>query len=102
MQIFATKKIVCFFFKQKTAYEIYQCDWSSDVCSSDLLARGPLPFIARGLGPFQIATRAEFAKDVDGAGEMFRGQLRFRMHVSLAQIVVRAAGAIAIAEQFKC
>ena len=28
---------VCiFFFKQKTAYEIYQCDWSSDVCSSDL------------------------------------------------------------------
>ena len=27
-----------FFFKQKTAYEIYQCDWSSDVCSSDLEA----------------------------------------------------------------
>ena len=29
-----------FFFKQKTAYEIYQCDWSSDVCSSDLI--GPV------------------------------------------------------------
>ena len=28
-----------FFFKQKTAYEIYQCDWSSDVCSSDLKYR---------------------------------------------------------------
>ena len=28
-----------FFFKQKTAYEIYQCDWSSDVCSSDLLVK---------------------------------------------------------------
>ena len=27
---------IVFFFKQKTAYEIYQCDWSSDVCSSDL------------------------------------------------------------------
>src|SRR6056300_1381747 len=27
----------CFlFFKQKTAYEISECDWSSDVCSSDL------------------------------------------------------------------
>ena len=26
-----------FFFKQKTAYEIKECDWSSDVCSSDLL-----------------------------------------------------------------
>ncbi|HBI47224.1 MAG TPA: hypothetical protein DDX93_00620, partial [Smithella sp.] len=24
------------FFKQKTAYEIKECDWSSDVCSSDL------------------------------------------------------------------
>ena len=30
------KGIGFFFFKQKTAYEIYQCDWSSDVCSSDL------------------------------------------------------------------
>ena len=30
------KCIFIFFFKQKTAYEIYQCDWSSDVCSSDL------------------------------------------------------------------
>mgnify|MGYP007004188123 FL=1 len=26
-----------FFFKQKTAYEIMSGDWSSDVCSSDLL-----------------------------------------------------------------
>ena len=24
------------FFKQKTAYEMIGCDWSSDVCSSDL------------------------------------------------------------------
>src|SRR5213080_1880568 len=28
-----------FFFKQKTAYEIPLCDWSSDVCSSDLSRR---------------------------------------------------------------
>src|SRR3546814_8093259 len=26
-----------FFFKQKTAYELRSSDWSSDVCSSDLL-----------------------------------------------------------------
>ena len=32
-----------FFFKQKTAYEIYQCDWSSDVCSSDLVDETELP-----------------------------------------------------------
>src|SRR3546814_9659457 len=30
--------VVCFFFfKQKTAYELRISDWSSDVCSSDLL-----------------------------------------------------------------
>src|SRR3546814_7490432 len=29
--------IVFFFFKQKTAYELRISDWSSDVCSSDLL-----------------------------------------------------------------
>ena len=29
-----------FFFKQKTAYEIKECDWSSDVCSSDLALIG--------------------------------------------------------------
>src|SRR3546814_2575839 len=28
-----------FFFKQKTAYEMRISDWSSDVCSSDLLDR---------------------------------------------------------------
>src|SRR3546814_4446005 len=27
-----------FFFKQKTAYEMRISDWSSDVCSSDLMA----------------------------------------------------------------
>src|SRR3546814_5576027 len=29
--------ICCFFFKHKTAYELRISDWSSDVCSSDLL-----------------------------------------------------------------
>src|SRR3546814_9928545 len=29
---------VFFFFKQKTAYEMRISDWSSDVCSSDLIA----------------------------------------------------------------
>src|SRR3546814_16171507 len=34
-----------FFFKQKTAYEMRISDWSSDVCSSDLLDRG-VPLVA--------------------------------------------------------
>src|SRR3546814_17106191 len=29
--------VVFFFFKQKTAYEVHISDWSSDVCSSDLV-----------------------------------------------------------------
>src|SRR3546814_7849621 len=29
-------RLICFFFKQKTAYEMRISDWSSDVCSSDL------------------------------------------------------------------
>src|SRR3546814_7354361 len=29
--------IYCFFCKQKTAYEMRISDWSSDVCSSDLM-----------------------------------------------------------------
>src|SRR3546814_5031160 len=32
-----------FFFKQKTAYEMRISDWSSDVCSSDLIASGSIP-----------------------------------------------------------
>src|SRR6056300_583530 len=31
-----TASIVFFFFEQKTAYDLSECDWSSDVCSSDL------------------------------------------------------------------
>src|SRR5210317_1709354 len=34
------------FFKQKTAYEISECDWSSDVCSSDLELGARLPTLA--------------------------------------------------------
>ena len=33
--------VTFFFFKQKTAYEIRRSDWSSDVCSSDLMIRRP-------------------------------------------------------------
>src|SRR3546814_5989907 len=45
--------VLCFFFfKQKTAYEMRISDWSSDVCSSDLLvarlrvAADPLSLLA--------------------------------------------------------
>src|SRR3546814_4797220 len=41
-----------FFFKQKTAYEMRISDWSSDVCSSDLVAQlvGVVAIGRRGTG----------------------------------------------------
>src|SRR3546814_6384610 len=60
-----------FFFKQKTAYEMRISDWSSDVCSSDLLfldigfeddAVGRAAFLALDLQIF-----LEIAKAVDAA-----------------------------------
>src|SRR3546814_1609357 len=44
---------VFFFFKQKTAYEVRISDWSSDVCSSDLvyfIALLRLRYIPSGVG----------------------------------------------------
>src|SRR5216117_1126319 len=37
MNLWIVFVVVFFFFKQKTAYEIRKGDWSSDVCSSDLI-----------------------------------------------------------------
>src|SRR5210317_1057053 len=37
--------VFVFFFKQKTAYEISECDWSSDVCSSDLKQKTAYEFL---------------------------------------------------------
>src|SRR3546814_19921869 len=34
--------VVFFFFKQNTAYEMRISDWSSDVCSSDLIGAGQM------------------------------------------------------------
>src|SRR3546814_8654444 len=42
-----------FFFKQKTAYEMRISDWSSDVCSSDLVL-GAVHHGAEGLNRVQV------------------------------------------------
>src|SRR3546814_2374993 len=47
--VFSTGRFCCFFFffKQKTAYEMRISDWSSDVCSSDLLGVTPHQYLVR-------------------------------------------------------
>src|SRR3546814_2615639 len=47
--------VICFFFKQKTAYEMRISDWSSDVCSSDLLDSKYLNFPGAACTPDQMA-----------------------------------------------
>src|SRR3546814_2341432 len=55
---------ICFvFFKQKTAYELRISDWSSDVCSSDLITVEivgyPLPEDRRAGGDAALALQAD-------------------------------------------
>src|SRR3546814_2067619 len=51
---------IFFFFKQKTAYDMRISDWSSDVCSSDLL--DALYFILYGV--FDPANPAQSRDDI--------------------------------------
>src|SRR3546814_7351214 len=48
---------VFFFFKQKTAYEMRISDWSSDVCSSDLLVTAVLG--ARGIRHVHVVAHGD-------------------------------------------
>src|SRR3546814_9513972 len=55
-----------FFFQQKTAYEMRISDWSSDVCSSDLLLR---PLVTREFDAFDETATERFQRlsyDLDG------------------------------------
>src|SRR3546814_6684167 len=56
-----------FFVKQKTAYEMRISDWSSDVCSSDLLEIG----IGTGRNlPFYDRDKLESLQGLDPAAQM--------------------------------
>src|SRR3546814_2012714 len=59
-----------FFFKQKTAYEMRISDWSSDVCSTDLLfAQQAIGVIGGVFTPFHpLGAPADFAYILNDAG----------------------------------
>src|SRR3546814_2316971 len=64
--------VLCFFFKQKTAYEMRISDWSSDVCSSDLFRRPalgiePRPEIRRRFGDHEEGHQGMLGAAVFGA-----------------------------------
>src|SRR5881396_1599445 len=64
-----------FFFKQKTAYEMVRSDWSSDVCSSDLIVPRRDVTVSRVVVP---------ARRVDDDGRSWyvvhRRRRRWRVH----------------------
>src|SRR3546814_16629642 len=61
-----------FFFKQKTAYEMRISDWSSDVCSSDLLV-----YRERGVALDEATLEAAAAADAVLLGAMGLPEVRY-------------------------
>src|SRR2546430_15062141 len=63
---------VCFFFSSRRRHTIFDCDWSSDVCSSDLIfgdgAAAPLVVHSDGdeelIGPFVLGTDGRGARNL--------------------------------------
>src|SRR3546814_7026732 len=69
-----------FFFKQKTAYEMRISDWSSDVCSSDLMGSlgllGPtLPEVYGGAAANHVAYGL-VAREVERVDSGYRSAMR--------------------------
>src|SRR3546814_10644414 len=67
--------IGCFFFKQKTAYEMRISDWSSDVCSSDLLIIGIIIIEGGGIERQRAVHEAVPGADFKGV-DIFRLERR--------------------------
>src|SRR3546814_1890330 len=66
-QLIVVYRVWCFFFKQKTAYEMRISDWSSDVCSSDLDILNISPMVTVGHTPRFVKNYMADAADIESA-----------------------------------
>src|SRR3546814_17465038 len=104
---------VFFFFKQKTAYEMRISDWSSDVCSSDLLQDYGL-MVRRGtIVDATIIDAPSSTKNAQGARDPemhqtkkgnnyffgMKAQLGVDLHTGLVNSVVGTAANVAAVKQ---
>src|SRR3546814_10364290 len=80
---------MCFFFKQKTAYEMRISDWSSDVCSSDLQRLVRRVHVDAGTGALGVLA-LEQVRDAAGELDHFQPALqvaaRIRQHLAVLAV----------------
>src|SRR3546814_3377624 len=72
-----------FFFKQKTAYEMRISDWSSDVCSSDLMTTQN-PVVRTAVWRNLLAGRENREECGRGAGNLLQQPRRLRAEIGRA------------------
>src|SRR3546814_5306181 len=80
--------VIFFFFKQKTAYEMRISDWSSDVCSSDLLAADHQRMFRRAGAQHRIGNRHGVEEARADRGDIERdavGDAEQRLHLGGAR-----------------
>src|SRR3546814_5426753 len=89
----------CFFFKQKTAYEMRISDWSSDVCSSDLgEASGHLLCLDRATTGDGIVSALQVLEVLHRRGIGLREALRGLQKVPQTTVNVRCSNGARPAE----
>src|SRR3546814_7666624 len=90
---------VLFFFKQKTAYDMRISDWSSDVCSSDLLKRRrmrfPLLVWSLSSSPYRRGKRiCSSALSRQSPSAPMKAAIRSEEHTSELQSLMRISYAV--------
>src|SRR3546814_9222996 len=95
--------LVVFFFKQKTAYDMRISDWSSDVCSSDLLrSADQCKAVLMGNGEYDPAIRllqdismvAVIEPRHDDMATLYQPDARSEEHTSELQSLMRISYAV--------
>src|SRR5256886_6441912 len=80
---------VCFFFSSRRRHTRFDCDWSSDVCSSDLLAEQINPII-QSVNKLGLAVRGLYGEGTEALGNVFQVSNQMTLGESEGGIVERS------------